>query len=126
MSSQQASGSSSGTSKHIDSDTTDQSEITDKRRPEDSETIDYLDEEEERFAIFEEQVERQILIEANCENLNQSILQKQVTWCYRSKFIAGTYISFHLMQPILLSSQTSIAEAVKALLTYIKHTSLTG
>ena len=94
MSSQQASASFSGTSNHIDSDKTDQGEITDKQRPGESETIDYLDEEEERFAIFEEQVERQILIEAICENLNQSILQKQVIWCYRSKFIAGICISF--------------------------------
>ena len=92
MSSQQASASFSGTLNHIESDTTDHSEITDKRRPGESETIDYLDEEEERFAIFEEQVERQILIEANCENLNQSILQKQVIWHYRSKFIAGICI----------------------------------
>ena len=95
MSSQEASASFSGTSNHIESDTSDHSEITDKRRPGESETIDYLDEDEERFAIFEEQVERQILIEANCENLNQSILQKQVIWCYRSKFIAGICISFY-------------------------------
>ena len=95
MSSQQASASFSGTSNHIESDATDHSEITDKRRTGESERIDYLDEEEERLAIFEEQVERQILIEANCENLNQSILQKQVIWCYRSKFIAGICISFN-------------------------------
>ena len=94
MSSQQAAASSSGTSNHTESDTTDQSEITDKRRPGESETIDNLDEEEERFAIFEEQVERQIRIGTNCQNLNQSILQKQVKWCYRGVLIFLNFLHF--------------------------------